>query len=338
MLTRADENLISGATQAARLDPKPYFFHGVSPAMRALERAIADIAPTNIPVLLVGESGTGKELVALEIHRLSQHVDEAFLKCSCAGLSIETLSRGMAGPDGRQGETGPSGGGTVFLDEINLLSIENQARLLQVLPDGNGAAQEHCMGGRVISSTTRNLDEEMRAGRFREELYYRINGVFLRLPPLRHRREDIAGLLEFFLKKYASLFDRPEPQLSAETLDLLHRHSWPGNVRELENAARKIVALADERLALADLAAEPIPVASESHGAQIHARAGDAGQSLKQVSREASRHAEREIILKALERTRWNRKRAARDLQISYKALLYKLKQLGLDGAAENQA
>jgi two-component system response regulator AtoC len=192
---------------------------------------------------------------------------------------------------------------------------------------------ENYVSMRIISSTTRNLEEEMRNGRFREELYYRINGVNLRLPPLRQRKDDISGLLDFFLKRYASLFGRPEPHLSSPTMDLLMRHSWPGNIRELENVARKIVALGNEQLAIGDLSIGTVPKVAESTPVLSSGNGHAAARSLKEASREASRHAEREMILKQLEKTHWNRKRTARDLQISYKALLYKLKQLGLDGS-----
>jgi two-component system response regulator AtoC len=192
---------------------------------------------------------------------------------------------------------------------------------------------------RVISSTTRNLEEEMKSGRFREELYYRINGVHLRLPPLRDRSEDIPALLEFFFKKYYSLFERQEPKISDSTMSLLLRHSWPGNIRELENVARKIVALGDEHLATHDLS-----VGNGSKAPDPHIGASKISEtvyshvptrSLKEAARAASRVAERAMILDQLERTHWNRKKAARELQISYKALLYKLKQLGLDGSGQ---
>ena len=180
----------------------------------------------------------------------------------------------------------------------------------------------------------------MKAGRFREELYYRINGVHLQLPPLRDRKEDIPALLEFFFKKYTSLFERPEPQLSEPTISLLLRHSWPGNIRELENVARKIVALGDEHLATHDLAAGHENRAAESVAAapKNAQRSSPAPTgSLKAAARTASRVAERAMILTQLERTHWNRKKAARELQISYKALLYKLKQLGLDSSEQTE-
>ena len=332
MVIQADENLVSFGAKNARLGLNQYFVHGVSPAMRALERTIADIAPTDIPVLLVGESGTGKEVVALEIHRLSRRWNEAFVKCGCAGLTSESIAARLNCEQSGTGK-GTRSCGSMFLDEISHLDPASQARLLNLLPNSAGVPSENCLSVRIISSTTRNLEEEMRDGRFCEELYYRINGVCLRLPPLRHRKDDIPELLDFFLKKYASLFGRAEPQLGPARMDLLSRHSWPGNIRELENVARKIVALGDEQLATGDLVIGDASKATVSTTAPLPGNAHSYGRSLKEAAREASRHAEREMILKQLERTHWNRKRTARELQISYKALLYKLKQLGLDGS-----
>jgi two-component system response regulator AtoC len=339
MVIQADENLIPLGTKDTRPGLNQYFVDGVSLAMRALKRTIADIAPTDIPVLLVGESGTGKEVIALEIHRLSRRWNEAFVKCGCAGLTAESIAARLnCGPSGTG--DGKRSGGSLFLDEVSHLDPASQARLLNLLPNSADVPPENCFSERVISSTTRNLEEEMRNGRFCEELYYRINGVCLRLPPLRHRKEDIPDLLDFFLKKYASLFGRAEPQLGPATMDLLSRHSWPGNIRELENVARKIVALGDEQFATEDLVMGNGSKAAMSATAPLPEKRGNSyGRSLKEAAREASRHAEREMILKQLEHTHWNRKRTARELQISYKALLYKLKQLGLDdsGNADGQ-
>ncbi len=333
MVIQTDENLISLGNIGARAGLNQYYVQGTSPAMRALERTIADIAPTEIPVLLVGESGTGKEVVALEIHRLSRRWNEAFVKCGCAGLSADSLVTRLQSVENNGGE-GTAGGGSLFLDEISHLESASQARLLNLLPDGNGNPSAGCHSVRIICSTTRNLEDEMRNTRFREELYYRISGVQLRLPPLRNRKEDIPALLDFFLKKYASLFGRPEPQPSAGIMHLLLGYTWPGNIRELENVARKMVALGDEQLAVHDLANGNAAKSSESAPVPARAPRTDPApvRSLKEAAREASRHAERALILSQLERTHWNRKRTARELQISYKALLYKLKQLGLDG------
>jgi len=334
MVTQTNENLLSAGTASPSGGLTPYLVRGTSPAMRALERTIADIAPTEIPVLLVGESGTGKEVVALEIHRLSQRWSEAFVKFGCAGLSSDSLVAHLQKRESGLGDSAASGG-SLFLDEISHLEPASQARLLHLLPDGNGTPYPGCYGVRVISSTTRNLEDEMSAGRFREELYYRISGVHIRLPPLRNRKEDIPALLDFFLKKYASLFARPEPHPSAAALQMLVEYAWPGNIRELENVARKLVALGDEHLAFHDLSVSNPVKKSVAASAPSRIFPNDAlpVRSLKQAAREASRHAERALILSQLERTHWNRKRTARELQISYKALLYKLKQLGLDGS-----
>src|ERR1700680_4601230 len=292
MATRADENFLSVGVPDSRARTYQYFVHGASPAMRALERTIADIASTDIPVLLVGESGTGKEVVALEIHRLSRRRNEPFVKCGCSGLTGDSLSARLQRAENVSAADAASSG-SLFLDGINHLEPAAQGRLLQMLPDGSGTPPQGYYSMRVISSTTRNLEEEMKGGRFREELYYRINGVHLGLPPLRDRKEDIPALLEFFFKKYTSLFERPEPNISDSTMNLLLRHSWPGNIRELENVARKIVALGDEHLATHDITAEngtkppfPFPPAAQIHeNGPSHIPSG----SLKEAARAASR-------------------------------------------------
>ena len=213
MASRADENLFSVGVPENKGLSYQYFVHGTSPVMLALERTVADVASTNIPVLLVGESGTGKEVIALEIHRLSKHRDEPFVKCGCSGLTGDALAARLES-EGNASTDEPTSHGTLFLDGINHLDPAAQGRLLHLLPDASGAPPPGCRRMRVISSTTRNLEEEMKSGRLREELYYRINGVHLRLPPLRERREDIPALVQFFLKKYTSLFERPEPKIS----------------------------------------------------------------------------------------------------------------------------
>jgi two-component system response regulator AtoC len=337
MVAKSDERLIAVWTAASGPNPGHYFVRGVSPAMQALERATVNIASTDIPVLLVGESGTGKEVIALEIHRLSKRPGDTFVRCGCAGLSPDSLAFRASGR-GKHRENGVASGGSLFLDEISQLDPASQERFLSLLPGGTGVPAEDSLGMRIISSTTRNLEEEMRCGRFREELYYRINGVCLRVPPLRQRKDDIPSLLDFFLKKYCSLFARPEPVLESATVDLLLRYPWPGNVRELENVARKIVALGNEQLAIGELAAYETPRMAEVVPGSGPENAHGNGRSLKEVARQASRRAEREMILQQLERTRWNRKRTARELQISYKALLYKLKQLNLDGSSNSEA
>lgn len=309
----------------ARLNGEHQCAAAVSPAMRSLQRVISGIAPTDIPVLLVGESGTGKQVLAAEIHRSSCQHQEPFIHISCGAVTVAAVNDWLHSLNGGIGNGAAEGAlsGTVFLDEISELNAACQSRLLQALPTGNGMPRGHCLGLRLISATSRDLEEEMRAQRFREELYYRINGACLRLPPLRHRKEDVPLLVDHFLEHYAAVFQRPRPVLTPRTSQILREHSWPGNVRELENVVKKIVALGDEEVAIADLNHRRPELSANSEIEE--------GVSLKQAARKASLHAERELILKTLGRTRWNRKRAAQELRISYKALLYKLKQIGLE-------
>jgi DNA-binding NtrC family response regulator len=181
----------------------------------------------------------------------------------------------------------------------------------------------------VISATSRGLDEDIRGGCFRSELFYRLNGVCLRLPPLRKRREDILPLADFLLTKHATQLVRPRPSLSGRTMRKFLDYSWPGNVRELENVVKNIVALGEEEIALSEISS--VPAEKHKAPAVVHG-----SHSLKAAARAASRETERDLILKALARTRWNRKRAAQELQISYKSLLYKLKQIGLQDSEAN--
>jgi two-component system, NtrC family, response regulator AtoC len=304
---------------------------GVSAAIRVLERVIAEIAPTGIPVLLVGESGTGKELIASEIHRRSDRWREPFIKFNCSSMRLESLP---IAPAQNGSSTGAPQNGTVLLDEVSDLDLTKQTGLLNLLPDGNGGSSKCTLSARVISTSTEDLVGEMRAGNFREELYYRLNGICLRIPPLRQRKEDIPSLFIFFLSKHATLLGRQSPRIQSSTMELVERYPWPGNVRELENVARKIVVLGDDDLVRSDLTsaeATKSPVEALLSGSRPDSK------SLKDAAREASRKAERELILKSLESTHWNRKRSARELQISYKALLYKLKQLDLDGGKNSK-
>src|SRR3984957_13318327 len=296
------------------------FVAGMSAAMQSLENVVAEIALTNIPVLLVGESGTGKEMFAQRIHRLSANGDTALVKIACASMNAANFASelGLVINSNGSNDLARFQPGTVFFDEISELDAGCQRSLLYALPDGDLRPRHGFLGARIISTTSRNLDEEMRAGRFRGELYYRITGACLRLPPLRDRKEDIPILVESFLTRYSAEFGRPRPTLSPRQLRRFLVYSWPGNIRQLGNVVKKIVALGDENLALPEAAAAPVEVRTQPVETRSY--------SLKAAAREA----ERGMILEALARTRWNRKRAAQELQISYKSLLYKLKQIGL--------
>jgi two-component system response regulator AtoC len=292
---------------------------GQGSAMQALNAMVADIARTDIAVLLIGESGTGKEVYARLIHRLSGLDNATLTKISCATLDPGRLLGQVQNCLG-VGAEGHSAG-SLFLDGVEHLDFACQRVLLSLLPDGEPNGKIGKMSARLISSTTRNLEKETEVERFRRELYFRINGACLRLPPLRDRKEDIPALLEHFLSRHAGEMSKTTPVLNSETMELLMSHSWPGNIRELENVAKKIVAVGDAHVALKDLQAAPLGLPPANGGPRV--------TSLKLAARAASRQTERELILKALERTHWNRKRAAQELQISYKALLYKIKQTG---------
>ena len=321
MGSKSDDRSSHGSLGA--LSTGAEFVVSLSPALLTIEGIIREIAPTNIPVLLVGESGTGKEVLAQRIHALSSRSQEPLVKIACAAVNSERLASELSlRSDGRFHNSNRPG--TVVFDEISELDALSQKTLVYALPDGDMRPRAGVLGCRVVSITSRKLDEEMRAGRFRSELYYRLNGVCLRLPPLRERKEDIPVLSEFFLEKHAAQLGRPRVPLSVRSIRAFMDHNWPGNIRELENAVKNIVALGDEQLALSSLASTPTASPRPSVATESRTR------SLKVAARAASREAERELILKALERTRWNRKRAAQELQISYKSLLYKLKQIGM--------
>ena len=303
-------------TQAPADGKVPTFVEGMSASMRAVEAVISELSQSDVPVLLLAERGAGKHATARRIHEMSRRNAQPFRCFECSSLKLEDLA-----PAAGNGNSS-HGAGTIFLAELADLSAAAQVSLRDALRHSNG---ENGAVARFICGSARDLEVEVKAGRLREDLYYRISGICLRLPPLRQRREDIPVLMDHFLRKYAEEFRRPLPEVSSEMRRLFEEYSWPGNVQELESAARVLVALGDERLAMGGLRALLHPAASGGNG-------NGGGLSLKAASKAASHEAEKELILKVLTRTRWNRRRAAAELQISYKALLYKLKQIGYEG------
>src|SRR6266852_6372861 len=293
-----------------RFDPSPItaFVYGRSPAIQNLNAIVRQGARTSIPVLLMGESGTGKEVYGRLIHRLSKYCHTPLMKLCCRALEPGEFLAQLKCDLKLNGECSEDRPRTLFLDGVDELDLACQKVLLSLLPDGQIDEKAH-HGARLIASTSRNLPKEIELGRFRRELYFRINGVCLYLPPLRDRREDILVLLEHFLVKHAAELGRAVPTWSEKEMEPLGTHHWPGNVRELENLARKIAVFGDSRKAIDELREmqrlEPtLPEEPRSF-------------SLKVAARAASRRAERDMISKALERTHWNRKRAAQELQIS---------------------
>ena len=328
---------------------------GTGDRMAEVRNLIQRVADIDVTVLIRGESGTGKELVARALFAASHRRDKPFVKVNCAALPTELLESELFGFE-RGAFTGAhqekpgkfefANHGTMFLDEIGEMSPPLQAKLLQVLQDGEfsrlGGKHDVRVDVRIIVATNRALEQAVADEQFRGDLFFRLNVVSIHMPPLRERRDDIPMLAEYFLKKYSVQYNMPQAVLSPEIMRLFVGYDWPGNVRELENLIKRAVVLGDETSIRRDLTqtiqramqrlAAPPPVQAAPSSPSI--AAVDSGPcSLKDISRTAAREAECELILKMLQRTRWNRKEAAGLLGVSYKALLYKIKENGLNKA-----
>ena len=327
---------------------------GTSEKMATVRSLVERVADSDVTVLVRGETGTGKELVAHGLRWHSMRRDRPFVKVNCAALPADLLESELFGFErgaftgaihAKPGKFEAADEGTIFLDEIGEMSSTLQAKLLQVLQDGEfsrlGGLSDLRVDVRVVAATNCNLERAVASGAFREDLYFRINVVEIALPPLRERREDIPLLTEHFLKRQQAAARRPAvTALSAETLQLFATYDWPGNVRELENIVKRVVVLGDERAAHEVIERRQITVPARPQAAEVGAPAAAQAEgasrltSLKDIGRTAAREAERVAILDMLERTRWNRKEAAEILGISYKALLYKIKDNRLDEAS----
>ncbi len=313
---QARSPLLPGVEQS-RLNGDGQYVRSANVVVRGLERLLDQLAGIELPVLLVGEAGTGKRTLAHRLHRHAAKNGEVFSEVAAADLNNEFFQQ----TDGNiPGSSFLAGRGTLYVSDLVEVIPNCQSWLLQVMGRDAGINGSDFHGRLVVSSTV-GLDEAVSSGRLREDLYYGLTGVCLRVPPLRHRRDDIPALSEHFLDRYSALFGRPRPTLSPNVWRFLLEHNWPGNIRELENTIKTLVAVGDERIAISAL---------RGPGAAEVVSLND-GLSLKQAARAASRRAERELILRVLNKTRWNRKRAAQELKISYKALLYKLKQIGIE-------
>ncbi len=314
-----------------------------SEKMQRIKEIIDQIANTDVTVLIQGESGVGKEVVARSIHLNSFRRERPFVKVNCAALPQELLESELFGYEKgaftgayrqKQGRFELANGGTIFLDEISEMSLSLQGKLLQVLQDREfsrlGGKKDIRVDVRVLVATNKNIEEGIKNGRFREDLYYRLNVVNIMIPPLRERRGEIPIFVEYFLDKFGKKYGRKVPALSDKTMKALSEHHWVGNVRELENVIQRLVVLGNEETITEELT----PVSREELIPDRKKKVAPAKKiwpSLKEVHQEAIRKAESEMILKALEMTNWNRKKAADKLNISYKALLYKIKETSLD-------
>ena len=341
---------ISSLKKQLRVDELRGEFIYNSPKMQRIKDLVDQIADTDVSVLIEGESGTGKELVARALHYRSGLRDKPFIKVNCAALPHELLESELFGYErgaftgaykAKAGKFELANSGTIFLDEIGEMDMSIQSKLLQVLQEGTfsrlGGKLDVKVNVRIITATNRDLRKAVDEGVFREDIYYRLNVVNITIPPLYERQEDITYLFEYFLDTYNEKYGKSF-QVDKETLyPLLISYPWPGNVRELKNQVKRLVILGDvgdlmhylkdgkahaahERL-LRDSRQEILEIESDE----------DEIIPLKLAAKEASVKAERDMILKALRGTNWNKKRAAQLLQISYKALLYKIKECGIE-------
>jgi two-component system response regulator AtoC len=322
-------------TRVEQLPPERIIF-GRSAAMLAMKQKVERIATTGVPVLIQGDSGTGKGVLARYIHERSSVEPRPFVKVNCAAIPGALLESELFGYEKgaftgayamKPGRAEQAEGGTLFLDGIDEIDRSLQAKLLQLLQDGQfsriGGQEDRHVTVRALCATHRALEREIEEGRFRQDLFYRINVVNLQLPPLRARREDILDLAHYFLDLHQCRHNAQVRPFSGHMLQLLAKHPWPGNIRELENLVERYVILGSEDAVTAEIL----------HWEQTHLTSdlpADGPIHLKKITRQAVHDLEKKIILRVLEANRWNRKRAAVELRISYRALLYKIRQAGL--------
>jgi two-component system response regulator AtoC len=317
---------------------RPGAIVGDSPGLQELLRQVGKVAPQKATVLLEGESGTGKELFARALHELSPRASLSFVAVNCGAIPGELIESELFGHvrgaftdavRAKKGLATEADGGTLFLDEVGELPLGVQVKLLRFLQDQEvrpvGDVRARRVDARVVAATSRDLAADVAAGRFREDLRYRLDVIRLRLPPLRERREDVLALAVHFLARHARLRpDLPGLALGEDARDALLAHRWPGNVRELEHALERAVVLADGPLIheqdLPDTVRAPAPAASR----------GDATIPDDLSVKRATRTLEERLIRAALERTGGNRTRAAELLDLSYRALLYKIRDYGI--------
>jgi two-component system, NtrC family, response regulator AtoC len=314
------------------------FFVAASPAMRKLRSQAALVANVDIPVLMLGESGTGKEVMARLIHKLSPRAHRMFLKVNCAAVPADLLESELFGYEAGAftGANHPKPGkfeicnkGTILLDEIGEMPPSLQAKLLHVLQDQQfsrlGSRNVIKVDVRILAATNINIPEALASKRLREDLYYRLNAFTLQVPPLRERKEEIPILLKHFMSRMSERYARAPLPFSPELMQACLNYPWPGNLRELNNFVKRYLVLGDDKLAINELHPR-----TDAHGASFAEPQGSSEGGLKSVARGAKDGAEAEAISRALEETNWNRKQAAVLLKISYKALLYKIRQYGI--------
>ena len=336
-LKEADEPAAGDEITEIRLDENISFVR-CSKRMREIESQCTLVARADIPVLILGESGTGKEVAAMLIHKLSARSQRSFLKVNCAAMPADLLESELFGYEqgaftgavkSKPGKFEICNNGTIFFDEIGEMPPGLQAKLLQVLQDGSfsrlGSRTSVKVDVRVIAATNIDIKTSIAQKTFREDLYYRLNGFTVKMPPLRERTEEIPILSQHFMRKVSAKYERDPLPISPALMQALTSYSWPGNLRELENTIKRYLVLADEQAIIDELGHLESTGSLASSGEDT-----DGSGGLKHLVRNLKGNAEAAAIAQSLEVRGWNRKAAANDLQISYKALLYKIKQYNL--------
>ena len=323
------------AISAQQLPPEPVIF-GQTPAMRDVRQKLERVAGANLSVLITGESGTGKDIIARLLHLYSPWGSGPYVKVNCPAIPGTLLESELFGYERgaftganntKPGRVEMAHRGTLFLDEIAELDGMLQAKLLQLLQDGQfsriGAQEDKKVEVRVVCATNRELHEEIEQGNFRADLFYRIATMTIHLPPLRERAVDLPLISDYLLQYYNERLNGRAPMVRPALMAKMQRYSWPGNIRQLENLVKRYVVMGTEDVILSELL-EP------NERDPVESLMMDGPVSLKKLTRQTVRKLEARIILNALHANNWNRKKAARSLDISYRALLYKLKEVGI--------
>ena len=319
--------------------------------MNKIKATIDKVAETDISVLIKGESGTGKELLAQAIHSNSKRKDRPFIKVNCATIPKGLLESELFGFEKgaftgahleKPGKFELANGGTILLNDIGEIDISIQAKLLQVLQEGMfcrlGGNGDVTVDTRVIATTKDHLEETMMEGRFREDLFFRVNVINITVPPLRDRKEQILPLSEYYLNFYKKKYGRETPPFSSIMINAFKEYAWPGNIRELENMVKRIVLFGEEGTVLHGISDKGLDDGShpKPYGSLLpNPSAENKSLNLKEVGKRAAEVAEKEVIQSTLQETHWNRKQAAKLLRVSYKALLYKIQKYRLDDIKE---
>lgn len=334
MATRAATKLVR--EECGMATPPDDLVFGLSAAMDEVRQKAQKISRTDVTVLLLGEGGTGKEVLARWLHANSRYANGEFVKVNCAAIPSSLLESELFGHEkgaftgahtSKPGRVERAHQGTLFLDEIADLSLGLQSKLLHFLQDGFfsrlGDQMERSVETRVICASGRHLEDEIAAGRFRADLYYRINVLRIKMPRLAERREDIPQLAEYFRKQHSAQFEKEREPFAPELLSYLQNLSWPGNLRELSNYVARYIVVGPEALMQKE-------VIRQRPASQNSANRSTAGLPLKKIAKEAIREMERNAIIEALRANHWNRRKAAQELKISYRALIYKIRDAGL--------